>query len=256
MQPEFYEGLWEKEWRDEVGCPGAGYRTRHRLILRCYGSVYHAGARVLDVGCGNGTLLCAIRSRHPDAGGLVGTDVAQAALDAARKALPEAEFVRHDLQEAPLSREGSFDIVTCCEVLEHMADFESALRHINQALRPGGHLILSVPHSMRFWGPHDEAVHHLRRFEPDELCEVLESLGMTVDSAFTWGTLVYRAYYALILNRMSPQATWRRKSRLIRFLHSILYHAFRVDDLLTGLRGGRMLFVVARKPDPDGLMTV
>ena len=102
---------------------------------------------LLDVGCNDGdTLLEAARL------GVVtvrGIDInPEAALKAANRVrhLPDAEAVHGSGDELPFE-DGAFDVVTCLEVLEHIpaALRPGAMAQIVRVLRPGGHLILSVP---------------------------------------------------------------------------------------------------------------
>ena len=244
---ETYENLWQDACHGELQSPGASYRPRRRLFLALLDKAYRPGASVLDVGCGNGSLLADVARRHPDVGALTGVDVAESAVVHARTRLPRATFAVTDPQQDALPIASPVDIVTACEVLEHVPDYVSVLRHIAQAVTPGGHVIISVPHSMRFWGPHDEAVYHVRRFERDELRTAVEGAGLEVTECFTWGSGLYRLYYALVLNRIAPSSTAGRKSRTSRVAHWVLYHALYVDDLVVGLGAGRMLFLVARR---------
>jgi SAM-dependent methyltransferase len=71
-----------------------------------------------------------------------------------------------------------FDLVCAFEVLEHLADDRAALRSWRALVRPGGHLLISVPaHAARF-GPADDAVGHYRRYEPAALRSLLTESGL------------------------------------------------------------------------------
>ena len=253
-QRTFYESLWTRGWKHSMKSPGASHRTRRRLVLRCFASVYGAGARVLDVGCGNGSLVLAIARRFEDVGTLNGADISESALQQARAIVPSATFFRCDPQQEPFPLSEPVDIVTCSAVLEHVHDYERLIGHMAEALRPGGTAIVAAPHSMAHWGPHDEAVGHLRRFEKEELCAALRAAGLRVEKAFTWGSVLYSLYYRFLLNRVSPATTWKRKSWLVRLVHRALYLCFFIDDLFIDRGVGRMLFVVGRKParEADG----
>jgi len=245
-----YERLWAEGWRSaRRTAPGASARTRRRLFLSCFRSVYRPGARVLDVGCGDGSLLAAVAARHPDVGALLGVDIAEAALELARDAVPQAELLRCDPQTAALPVDEPCDIVLSCEVLEHIDDCGAVVARMRDALRPGGSLVISVPHSMTHWGPHDEGVHHVHRFERDEMADLLTDAGLRVVRLFTWGSVLYALYYRMLLNKVSSEFTWKPKSWLMRRAHDALYAALFIDDLFIDRGTGRMLFAVARRPD-------
>jgi 2-polyprenyl-3-methyl-5-hydroxy-6-metoxy-1,4-benzoquinol methylase len=242
-----YDSLWDDAWHEELESPGASYRTRRRLFLKLVDTVYTPGASILDVGCGNGSLLADVARRHPDVGAMTGVDVAESAVNHARERLPQAAFFTSDPQVDSLPVQ-AVDLVTSCEVLEHVPDYAAVLRNMAEAVKLGGHVIISVPHSMRFWGPHDEAVHHVRRFEAKALRAAVEDAGLDVVRLFTWGSGLYRIYYGLVLNHVAPAATAGRKSALSRALHTLLFRLLHVDDMLPDTGHGRMLFLVARRP--------
>lgn len=93
--------------------------------------------RVLDVGCGRGI------NPPGDASPcwIVGVDISEAAL-----ALNEYvdEKIVADI-ETYQPEEGSFDLVFCSDVLEHLARPELAFAHMAAALKPGGRLQIGVP---------------------------------------------------------------------------------------------------------------
>jgi len=114
------------------------------------------GARILDVGCGSGR-HCGRAIGFADAL-VVGVDLCAADLAAARQRL---EFhrgygchgggpwllARADVRHLPFD-DGFFDVVICCEVLEHVKDHQAAAAELVRVLAPGGDLVISVP---RFW---------------------------------------------------------------------------------------------------------
>jgi 2-polyprenyl-3-methyl-5-hydroxy-6-metoxy-1,4-benzoquinol methylase len=248
---ERYDGLWQGGWRSARDFPGVSLRTRRRLLFRHVDRIWRPHMDVLDVGCGDGMFLQRIAARYADVGRLCGVDVSDSALAQARERLPEAELRQCDLP-SPLANGPSFDLITCSEVLEHVGDYQLSLRHMCEALRPRGTLLISVPHSMRHWGAHDQAAGHLRRFETSDFCAAVAATGLRVTRAYTWGALLYELYCRAVLENASPQFTWKPKSAPVRLAHRLLYYAFFLDDLFTRSGGGRMLFVEAQKPCDDG----
>jgi 2-polyprenyl-3-methyl-5-hydroxy-6-metoxy-1,4-benzoquinol methylase len=115
----------------------AEHQARYRIALGLVG-----GGRVLDAGCGVGWGSELLRSAG--AGSVVGLDIAEEALEDARKRAPECAFVRGDLQELPFG-EGSFDVIVCMEALEHVDDTGRALDQLARVLDPDGVLLVSSP---------------------------------------------------------------------------------------------------------------
>ena len=104
----------------------------------------------LDVGCNCGELLLTCRQMYP-AMSLSGVEINPSALEKARAALPDAELHGVGAVAMPFADE-SFDCVACIEVLEHIPAErrEQALAEMRRVLRPGGRLILRVPHAGLF----------------------------------------------------------------------------------------------------------
>jgi SAM-dependent methyltransferase len=93
----------------------------------------------LDYGCGRGEMLRRVAPRVKRACGI---DVDPEALPS----LPgvEVQAVREG-EPLPFESE-SFDLITCLEVIEHVANERETFRELSRVLRPGGTLILTTPH--------------------------------------------------------------------------------------------------------------
>jgi len=106
-------------------------------------------ARILDIGCGYGTLLT-LATRIYGAQGYCMDITQYLKPDFARK--HELRFARGNIELSTLPWPGKFDVVILTEVLEHF-NFQPlpTLRKIHDALAPGGVLFLSTP-DQRDWG--------------------------------------------------------------------------------------------------------
>lgn len=101
------------------------------------------GERLLDLGCGTGTLLAAIAARQPTAR-LTGIDPDPRMLAVARRRLPAAvQLQRGFAQELPFP-DSSIDVVVSTLVFHHLTDpaKRTALAELSRALTPGGRLHL------------------------------------------------------------------------------------------------------------------
>ena len=81
------------------------------------------------------------------------------------------KLINADFMEYPF--EASYDAVIACEVLEHIEDESAFLGKIRGLLNPGGQLILSVPARKHLWSDHDEIAGHFRRYERQEITDLL-----------------------------------------------------------------------------------
>lgn len=88
---------------------------------------------------------------------------------------PELDYLS-DIQSMPLKNE-TFDTVLSAEVLEHVPDPEKALREIHRVLKPGGKLVISIPHLMYM---HNEP-NDFYRYTKYGLRTLLERVGFIVE---------------------------------------------------------------------------
>lgn len=104
-----------------------------------------AGTRtVLDLACGDGYLLGLLAARGDTSLNLIGIDMSEAELDAARARLPHGvTLLREKAQQLPLAS-GSVDYVLSHMALMLMDDLEQVLREIRRVLHAGGTLAAVV----------------------------------------------------------------------------------------------------------------
>lgn len=124
--------------------------------------------RVLDVGCGDGTLLELVTTgTNIEAHGV---DIATTAVSIAKRLHPRLRVVEGDAAHLPFLA-ASFDLVYSAYTLEHLPDPDAAVREMTRVLAPGGRLLLMVPNygSPLVRSPRGEQSRSrklLRRFRP------------------------------------------------------------------------------------------
>jgi 2-polyprenyl-6-hydroxyphenyl methylase/3-demethylubiquinone-9 3-methyltransferase len=104
-----------------------------------------AGKNVLDVGCGGGILsesMARLGAR------VTGIDMGEAPLAVAKMHLKESgmrvDYRRISVEELANEQPGTFDVVTCLEMLEHVPDPASAVSSLAKLVRPGGQVFVST----------------------------------------------------------------------------------------------------------------
>jgi 2-polyprenyl-6-hydroxyphenyl methylase/3-demethylubiquinone-9 3-methyltransferase len=105
-----------------------------------------SGARALDVGCGGGILADSMARRGAD---VLGIDLSTKALRVAQLHALEAQtphIAYREVSAEDLAAEmpGSFDVVTCMEMLEHVPDPSSVVKACAALVKPGGWVFFST----------------------------------------------------------------------------------------------------------------
>lgn len=129
-----------------------------RAKVRAYADYLGDGARVLDIGCGDGHLLDLLRTHHPARLELEGVEFSERAAQGAERA--GFRVYRGPIEEVALPAD-SFDLIIMNQLIEHVRDPRAVLERVATALRRGGHLFLETPNidsldarifRRRYWG--------------------------------------------------------------------------------------------------------
>ncbi len=128
----------------------------------------------LEIGCGQG----AFGARLADDVQYLGVEPDETSHQVASDRIePRGGKVLHGMHT--VVPEGStYDLVCAFEVLEHIEDDKGALAEWVPFVRPGGHLVLSVPAFQQRFGPMDAHAGHFRRYSPGELEARLVEAGL------------------------------------------------------------------------------
>ena len=107
-----------------------------------------AGKHILDVGCGGGILTDSMARKGAD---VLGIDLASKALRVAQLHALEAQTPNVSYREVSVEalaseQPGSFDVVTCMEMLDHVPDPASVVRACSELVKPGGWVFFSTIH--------------------------------------------------------------------------------------------------------------
>jgi cyclopropane fatty-acyl-phospholipid synthase-like methyltransferase len=153
-------------------------RYNRWLLDRVSGAV---GSRMLEIGCGCGTMSRLLVEREL----FVGIDVVDEFVSTLNRRFadqPAVTFLRHDISTSTGPLGGyHFDSAVSFNVFEHIEDDVAALRNVCHVLVPGGTLGLVVPAHRSLSGKFDDLIGHWRRYSTRELREKLEDAGFTVD---------------------------------------------------------------------------
>ncbi|UGS37863.1 class I SAM-dependent methyltransferase [Capillimicrobium parvum] len=183
MEERFYAEYFEIEDRHWW------FLGRRRIILselaRALAPAPGGTRRLLDVGCGTGTMVREL-GRFGRAEGLDADP--QAVAFCAKRGL--TSVARLEGGRLP-HEDASLDVVSAFDVLEHLDDDAGMAAEMRRVLRPGGTAIVTVPAYRWMWGPQDEISHHRRRYVRRELVALLRGAGLDVRRATYFNTLLF-----------------------------------------------------------------
>jgi SAM-dependent methyltransferase len=175
------------------------YRGLHRLVLNATRDHARGFRSLLDAGCGTGGLLRRLREEHPRTR-LVGIDVSQDGLGFCRENGLDT-LARCSVNDLGF-RTGSFDVVTCQDVLcVEGIDESRAVGEIHRVLRDGGVLILNLPAFDFLRGSHDRFVSLRRRFTRGDVEALLRAKGFEIVWISYWNTMLFPIVLVLRLLR-------------------------------------------------------
>jgi len=112
--------------------------------------------------------------------------VDQSALAVSKLRRHGASAVRGLVTSIPFA-DGTFDLVCAFDIVEHVADDESALSELSRVAAAGAILLLSVPLHESSWTAFDDLVGHHRRYEPAQLRSQLAAHGFSVEESALFG---------------------------------------------------------------------
>lgn len=113
---------------------------RYRMLSS---KVPKGSKKVLDIGCGNGELICMLAEKGHKCVTLDLSKNRLAKFKSRAKKLGVTQ-IQGDSTNIPL-QDSSIDIIMCSEVLEHIKDYEKVLKQMNRILKPHGRIVVSVP---------------------------------------------------------------------------------------------------------------
>ena len=188
------------------------YLFRRYELLRRLGE----GEHFLEIGAGR-LLLSVELLRHFKRGTLVDfsprtAEMYEALEDSARSRLT---LMITDFMDARI--ENSVDAVVACEVLEHIEYEDAFLEKVYGHLKPGGHLILSVPARKDLWARDDEMAGHFRRYEKSEIADLLSRHGLRLLEVISYGfpfVNLFRIARIMLANRQyAEKSQWSKDER-------------------------------------------
>ena len=230
-----YDQIWSGGW-DDMRRYGPMARHSRRLMQDMTRGL--APRSILDVGCGEGSMLAALAEAHPGAA-LAGVEISENAVALARRGLPGADISALDVATAKLAK--TFDLVVCADVVEHIADDQAALHNMAAMTAAGGAVVVATLQGrMRRF---ESDIGHMRNYAKGELAAKMTAAGLTVDKVIAWGFPFYSPLYRDLLEVIGNRGTMGAFGTGKKLLSQLIYTVF----LLNSARRGDYIFVRGRK---------
>lgn len=197
-------------------------------------------ARILEIGCGTGHNLPMLASFG---------SVEAIEIDPAARAIA-SERLGKPVGEAPLPaltgvERGAYDLIAVLDVVEHIEDDVAALKAMAECLKPGGHILVTVPAHAWMWSAHDTVNHHHRRYSKATLDAAIRDAGLTHNGVRYFNSLLFPAAVAA---RAAGKLTGKDDSDDSpppKLLNTVFESIFRLERHLVG-----------RVPLPPGLSII
>jgi cyclopropane fatty-acyl-phospholipid synthase-like methyltransferase len=192
---------WESHWANyaESASLNPAQSWRREIILGCLR--VSGDDRVLDVGSGQGDLAAAIVSAHPQAA-VQGLELSASGVSIASQHVPSATFHQVDLLTDGTALPhliGWANKIVCAEVLEHLDSPKVLLTNALQYASPGARVVVTVPAGPRT--AFDKYIGHRRHYTRSSLRELMESVGLAVESVEAAGFPFFNIYRLVVFAR-------------------------------------------------------
>jgi SAM-dependent methyltransferase len=205
---------------------------------------------ILDIGSGTGIILKMLE----ELGQAVGMEMSQEAIQFLKRRNLK-QIVCSDAEQPLPFKSGSFSLITCLDVLEHLDRDQALLEEMLRVCREGGYVLVTVPAFKRLWSPHDVVLHHRRRYTLPGLLSQVSALNCEVVKASYYNFILSLPILAVRKLRALFEEKGKGQSDFFIDLPELVNRAlaalYKLEIL--GLRGvcypyGVSLLLVLRKP--------
>ena len=214
------------------------------------------GGRVLDAGSGSGSMFIRLLNEGYLAEGI------EMSLEFVN--LVNKKAVDLGLSDGTVIKAGTitelpwtddyFDGLIAGEVLEHVEDDKRAVGEFRRVLKKNGVCVISVPANPKLWDESDEWAGHKRRYLKEDLINLFQRGGFSVEDVFYWGFPLVRLWNRFVFlgwlsgrKDSGEKFTFNEPNSLKKLLIRIISTAFKFDNLFNRFPFGTGIILVARK---------
>ncbi len=177
------------------------FQGKRRIVLGEFDRIARTlpDGPILDLGCGTGRTLAELAKRRFS----VGIDPDRGCMRFCQERGLDG-LVRSIGNHLPFKTD-SVAAITALDILEHLQDDAGCAEEIHRVLKPDGILLASVPAYAFLWSPHDDVLHHLRRYARRSFRTLLEGAGFQLERLFAFNYLLFPLIAAVrLVRRIMP----------------------------------------------------
>lgn len=195
---------WDRHWEhySQTAERNPAQNYRRELVFKLLGIRDDGkGARLLDIGSGQGDMATALRSRYP-AAEILGLELSHSGVEIARNKVPTARFIQRNLlEELDLAKDlrGWATHAICAEVIEHVDNPFLLLKNARSYMTDGSCLVLTAP-----GGPmseFDRHIGHRKHWRRDDIEALLRASGYAPEFISGAGFPFFNLYRRLVILR-------------------------------------------------------
>ena len=178
------------------------FNGRRRILFTLLGRYLPADQdlKIMDVGCGYGGMLESLSERGRVMG--LEIDLEPAVFCRERGFSGVCQGSGYNLPVRP----GSLDLITLFDTIEHIENDEKVLEECAKALKPGGHLMVTVPAYQFLFADNDRIAHHQRRYTLSRLKRITHATGLKVLKGTYYNVFLFPIILPVILVLKMKQA--------------------------------------------------
>ena len=214
-------------------------RARNQILAQVLQKNGLEKKRILEIGCGRGVVLGALRD-----GGFDCYGVELAPVGAIPEELRGYLYGGTDFASLEPTFRDSVEVIMLLDVIEHLDDPEKFLMEVRQSFRNAKSMIITVPARMELWSNYDEYYGHKRRYVRVQLDTLMRSLGFsTVHTRYFFHALYLPALLLTRMGRQRGTSIAPPKGFLARYVHRFIAWCFCLEYRCVqgGVRGTSLL---------------
>jgi SAM-dependent methyltransferase len=219
-------------------------RLRYRFIINQLKKIHFNS--LLDIGCGDGYLINLIKNNFPGKK-LYGTDISIKAIKLNSSRYKDIQFFPLDISSKKIDENNKYDVVICSEVIEHLENWEQALKNLSNLINENGYLILTTQSGKRYLSDINNG--HLQHYGLSNLEIELSKVNLNPFTSYKKGWPFYEMQkwvYEKNENTAKNFHTGEKGNSLFgKFLFKFTYFLFLLSPSSKKL--GPQIFIAARK---------